>query len=228
MLLCVCIGVISVTTIHFESRAGEDAEPNRVLPVVPARGDVPRHIDDRLTLAASRGRQDDAVMRNLLFDAYWPRLRRTCSQVWRRTCRGTIVDRDDVDQEAFLVFASLLERWPGDGSFARYLLGLFPWRLRDAVDVLIGPRDASLADLSLAELADVSYDTEQAVVLLEDLSRQFPPLDRQILLMRVRDGVAVRQIADTLGINRRTVQRRMAAMRSKLREDLMARTGRDD
>ena len=92
-------------------------------------------------------------MRNLLFDAYWPRLRRTCSQVWRRTCRGTIVDRDDVDQEAFLVFASLLERWPGDGSFTRYLLGLFPWRLRDAVDVLIGPRDASLADLSLAELS---------------------------------------------------------------------------
>jgi DNA-directed RNA polymerase specialized sigma24 family protein len=148
--------------------------------------------------------------------------------VWLRSCRETIVSREDLEQEAFLVFAALLAQWPGTGSFTKYLLGTFPWRLGDAAVALIGSRDASLSDLSLAERAIVSYDDEQAVQLLEDLAQQFPELDRKILLMRVRDGAGARQIAGAMRVNRRTVQRRMASMRETLRDDLMARTGRDE
>jgi RNA polymerase sigma factor (sigma-70 family) len=212
---------------QFEPLAGEFAGGFRTLPVIPPRGAVPRDVDEMLSRAAREATSDDSSTRNLLFDAYRPRLRMMCLRVWRRSCKGTIVSREDLEQEAFLVFAALLAQWSGTGSFTRYLLGTYPWRLGDAAAALIGPRDASLSDLSLAERAIISYDDEQAVQLLEDLARQFPELDRQILLLRVRDGAGVRQVADSMKVNRRTVQRRMASMRETLRDDLMARTGRD-
>jgi len=65
------------------------------------------------------------------------------------------------------------------------------------------------------------------VIMLEELALQFAPIDRQILLMRVRDGIGVRQISVALKVNRRTVQRRMAPMRTQLWKDLKARTAED-
>lgn len=217
-----------MTPIRINRNANASASPTLLLPVAPRRGFVPRDIDEWLTRAARSAAPHDVAARNHLFDAYRPRLLGMCFWTWKRFAQGSILSREDVEQEAFLVFAELLGQWSGKGSFSRYLLGSFPWRLRDAVFALMGPREASLAEPSLNELAAISYDVEQAVLLLEDLSRQFTPLDRQILLMRVRDGVGVRQVAAELKVNRRTVQRRLAAMRVLVRHDLTARAGKDD
>ena len=217
-----------MTLNRFRFQPGASTGSNRMLPVVPPHGAVPQNIDEWLSRAARGANPQDADTRNLLFDAYWPRLKRMCFREWSRFCRGTILAREDVEQEAFLVFAAMLVQWPGKGSFSRYLLGLFPWRMRDAVILLLGPREAHLTEPSLAELASTSYDVEQAVVLLEDLAQQFSPLDQKILLMRVRDGFGVREIAAALKVNRRTVQRRMAPMRVKMWGDLIERTGNGD
>jgi DNA-directed RNA polymerase specialized sigma24 family protein len=80
-----------------------------------------------LALAA----RDDPDARNALYGRLRGKIARFLAPWYaRQTALGEF---GDLQQEAFVVFADLVRGWSGEGSFARYFFGFFPWRLRHAV-----------------------------------------------------------------------------------------------
>ena len=127
-----------------------------------------------------------------------------------------IGDFADLRQESFLVFATLVATWPGTGSFARYFLGFFPWRLRHAIEahkrrwpterlLLIPERD--LLDSLLTE-----DDPHDPLLPFWPLS----PDDRLLLALRLLGGYSVAESATLLGWSRRTTFRRWRTLADRL------------
>lgn len=191
-----------------------------VVPVVPVRGLIAPDIDRRLSNLARTGDHSTAELRNALFTAYAPRLHRILLRLWYRNLHQFGCDFADLEQETFLIFVTLLERWSGNGSFSAYVHGAFPWRLFDAARRLTS-RDRSLPDggaLSLVD--DDSYAAQEAAVLLEELAESLAPFDRALLLRHVRDGESLTAIARSLGLSARTVRRAWVRLQQHLRRQL--------
>lgn len=176
--------------------------------------------DQRLAEMARCAQRGPAAERNALYARYQPLLERKTASIWRRYGRSRSVDLEDLRQEAFVVFAELLIAWHGNGSFTAFLLASFWWRMRDAVDRHgpVAPREPDQDQF--LPLHDGSAAAEHALSLLEQLVADMPPLERQLLLWRVRDGKSVRAIALELKIDRRTVQRTWNRATQRLREGL--------
>lgn len=127
-----------------------------------------------------------------------------------------IGDFADLCQESFLVFVGLVVSWRGTGSFARYFLGFFPWRLRHAIEahkrrwpterlLIIPERD--LLDSLLTE-----DDPRDPLLPFWPLS----PDDRLLLALRILGGYSVAEIARLLGWSRRTTFRRWRSLATRL------------
>jgi len=169
-------------------------------------------LDARLNALARSGR-DDPAARNALHALLAGKIARFLAP-WRGR-RIALGDFEDLRQESFLVFAELVADWSGEGSFARYCLGFFPWRLRHAIEaherrwpadrLLIVPDHALLAaDPGAADVPDPLLP--------------FWPLadeDRRFLLLRLR-GHNVEEAARLLGWTRRTGFRRWRALVARL------------
>ncbi len=191
-----------------------------VVPVVPVRGLIDPDIDRILSDLARTGNHSSAELRNALFSAYAPRLHRILLRLWYRTLHQFGCEFGDLEQETFLIFVTLLERWSGNGSFSAYVHGAFPWRLFDTARRL-APRDWSLPKggaLSLVE--DDSYAAQEAAVLLEEFAQSLAPFDRALLLRHVRDGESLTAIARSLGLSPRTVRRAWVRLQQHLRRQL--------
>ena len=169
-------------------------------------------LDARLNALALAGRSDPAA-RNALHALIAGKIARFLAP-WRGR-RIALGEFADLRQEAFLVFADLVADWSGEGSFARYFLGFFPWRLRHAVEaherrwpaerLLVVPDHALLA-------ADPGAED------LTDPLLPFWPLadaDRRFLILRLR-GWSVEEAARHLGWTRRTGFRRWRALVARL------------
>ncbi len=122
-----------------------------MVPVVPHRGLIEPSIDRMLSDLARSRDGNDAELRNALFIAYAPRLRRILLRLWYRNLYEFGCEFDDLEQELFLIFATLLDRWSGEGSLSAYLHGALPWRLYDAARRL-APRDRPLGDRPVTAL----------------------------------------------------------------------------
>lgn len=207
------------TTLRVSSKCAADPQAP-VAPVVPTRGHIPDAIDRVLSDLARDANRDDPATRNTLYAAYGPVLDRIGRRVWWDMARKDLVDPGDVQNEGFLVFGSLLDSWSGDGSFTRYLLARFSWRLRDRVVRLNGRRPpASVAD-SLALAAYDSWAAERAMSLLAELIEPLSEFDRRLVLARVVDGCSIRAIASQLGVSASTAESRWAALRIELYRNL--------
>lgn len=112
--------------------------PVPLVPLAPQRGRIPDDIDHLLSDLARSEEADSPVIRNALATAYSPILLRIDRKVWWAIARHDLIDLDDVTHEGFLVFCDLLQRWSGDGSFSRFLLGRYQWRVRERVVRLNG------------------------------------------------------------------------------------------
>src|SRR5207248_7004738 len=88
-------------------------------------------VEASLNALARAGREDPAA-RNELYAALGLKVARFLAPYRGWELSG--MEFADVEQEAFLVFVGLVADWGGTGSFGRYFLGFFPWRLRHAVD----------------------------------------------------------------------------------------------
>lgn len=188
-----------------------------IVPVVPDRGMIDPAIDRMLTTLAQSHNRSDAELRNALFIAYAPRLRRILLRLWYRTLFEFGCELCDLEQELYLIFASLLERWSGQGSLSAYLHGALPWRLFDAARRL-APKDRQLPDHPLpAPIADGSHAADEAALLLEELARTLAPFDRDLLLRHVRDGQSLAAIARATGLSHRTVRRAWLRLQQHLR-----------
>ena len=181
---------------------------------------------DALACAA----RDDPAVRNDLYAALALKIARFLAPYRRRTRRagGTALDFAEVEQEAFLVFAGLVAEWDGTGSFARYFLVFFPWRLSHAVRAyerrwpcrrLVALRDESGG-------SDVPYPAPAGLAGVEqeaELAAQVGPLsaeERWLLRLRIEDDWRLEEVALLFGWSRRTTFRRWRALLDRLEREL--------
>ena len=133
---------------------------------------------------------------------------------WRNQ-QTALGDGADLQQEAFIVFAGLVNDWPGDGSFVRYFLAFFPWRIRHAIAYheRRWPR-ARLVSLPHEEIVALAHratpPTDDAWHALGDLTDG----ERRLLALRLA-GYPLPVAADLLGWSRRTAARRWRALRAR-------------
>ncbi|HET7041563.1 MAG TPA: hypothetical protein VFI13_06075 [Gemmatimonadales bacterium] len=208
----------SFVTRH-SSFAPEDQE------AIPWDFDLTPAIDARLNALARAGRADPAA-RNELHALLSGKIARFLAP-WRDR-PAAIGDFADIRQEAFLVFAALVADWPGEGSFARYFLGFFPWRLRHAIDayarrwptdrLIVIPDRALLDDFAPAEA------TADPLISLWPLAADDLPL----LTLRLSAGYSVAEAARLLGWSRRKGFRRWRALVARLSRDPGAAPTTDD
>ncbi len=103
---------------------------------VPSAGVIDPMTVEALQHLAARAQGGDIGARDHLYFSLQPRLHRIgyVLRPWPNSPVLTgIWDRDDVNQECWLVFLDLLTAWDGDTSFVTYLLARFGWRLRDRI-----------------------------------------------------------------------------------------------
>ena len=188
---------------------------------LPADGPVSPDLDASLTAMALLAQAGDLAARDALYRAFAPSInrlsRRFSGTGWGA---GPVWDMDDLCQEGYLVFLDLLSGWPGGESFVAYALGRLPWRMRNVIRRLNGPRPTLVNGAVINHLTDESAAAIEALVLLEEVANALPTPDGDILLWRIRDRETVRSIADRLGIDRRTVSRSWQRTLGTLRETL--------
>jgi len=195
-----------------------------LLPVIGPFDPIPAQVDSVLTAAARLAKAGNAETRNRLFLAFQPKLSQISRQI-RFWMLPVTWEREDLEQEIFLVFVDLLDAWSGDLPFTGYLLGHFSWRLRGTVRrarqaerLPVGAFDAS------ASLPDDSWAAEELRILLEEVAAHFSSLERAILLGRVCDGEGFGALAHRLGVSRKTVYRHWIAILAELRASLGVNT----
>jgi RNA polymerase sigma factor (sigma-70 family) len=182
-------------------------------PVTPAQ-------DALLTAMARSARGGDPVARDLLWIAFAPRLEpalRRCARVtwqpgWVRR-DGLPWEMEDVRQEAWLVFAELVDGWQGEGSFASYVTAYFPWRLHNAMRRLAPPRRTGQVRRAVKPAADCpALSAVERAVVLAQLGAALSAADAEVLRLRA-GGARFVEIAAILGVSRRTISRRWARIR---------------
>lgn len=203
-------------------RLCSSSEPNTypIIPVLPSRGLIDPSVDRFVSDIARSAAHVDPSVRNALWAAWEPRLQRMLTRLWYRQLASFGCDRADLAQEMFLIFATLLDRWPGHGSFIAYVHGALPWRLIDAARRLAPPKfDPELRQGAVLWHAASSDDVE-ALLLLEHVADRLGPFDRQLLLRHVRDGWSLERFAQSMGMSERTVRRAWSRLRDDLRQSL--------
>lgn len=187
---------------------------------------APHEREAALTRLALAARAGDRAARDQLYAELEPNIRRMvagCARLtWAADCprrEGRPWDREDVAQEAFLVFSDLIQAWSGVGPVTPYLFAYFPWRLRNAWRRLrpARPRGAPILRAEPGLAADASATAAEATVLLEALASELPVVESAILLMHVRDGLSLAEIGRRFGVRPRQVRRRWAGIKRWLR-----------
>ena len=200
-------------------------QPTHVVPVAPVTGRIPDPLDRRLGALALAAQTGDAEARDAVYAALAPRLDVIVRSVYRRASgpgADPAVELDDLRQEAYLVLVDLVEGWTGEATLCGHVLARFHWRLREALAAMGG-----IARRGAAELDDVvgpgsieeAGEADQGQLRL--LTHALPDRQRAIVLLRVGAGYPQRQIAEALGVGRRTVAREwdraLATLRASLR-----------
>jgi RNA polymerase sigma factor (sigma-70 family) len=177
-------------------------------------------LDRTLSDLARNGDRTDPELRNALYIAYAPRLRRILLRLWHRNLNEFGCELADLEQELFLIVAVLLERWSGNGSLSAYLHGAVPWRLYDAARRL-APRDRSIDGRPFAAVnGDDSHEAADAMVLLEELANRRSSFEQALLLGQVRDHRPLSEIAQAFGVSQRTARREWRRLQQQLRREL--------
>lgn len=162
----------------------------------------------------------DPDARNALYQALSFKIGRFVRRYRYRERPLSICDLEDVAQEAFVVFCTLVERWPGQESFLGYFFSRFPWRLARAIDVIERGSSAARvyslteADEILATAARVEPDD---LFALAEIGAGLAPRDRAVLELHIGQRLHLREAAIVLGISPRTVYRAWARIVSELR-----------
>lgn len=200
-----------------------------LLPVIGADDVILPAFDDTLGAFAIRAQQGDTGARDALFFAFLPKLERLMAHARVPNMPAGMTgtwDRDDVEQEAYLVFTELVESWCGDVSFTSWLLARFTWRLRNTLRAGVGrpgtPPRTRAVPLEVAEeepLVPEELDPElrEMVAALVD---SLPEHLAQALVAHAFHGRTKTEIAQEMGISRRTMVRYWQEIRRLARETL--------
>jgi RNA polymerase sigma factor (sigma-70 family) len=185
------------------------------LPLIGVDDVVLPAFDDRLGEIARRARAGDTGARDALYAAFEPKLRRLSFAVrppFAPFGSQGVWDRDDVAQEAYLVFVELVDGWSDDHSFTAYIMSRFPWRLRDVIQrgvarPSVPPRRHEVPIQGVERLSGATPAPVEPSPLLEALVAALPaPMD-VMLVAHVVHGKTKREIAEAMGISPRTMAR---------------------
>ncbi len=186
----------------------------------PLDFDLTPALEATLNALAHAGRHDPAA-RNELYARLSGKIPRFLAP-WRgrQTALG---DFADLQQEAFLIFATMIADWPGEGSFVRYFFAFFPWRLRHAIAwhdrrwpqhrLVIVPHE----DLQALAHDEPTALSDDGWLILGD----FAPDDRRLLALRLA-GYNLPEVAERFGWSLSTAARHWRALRERLSEQLAA------
>ena len=193
------------------------AQPTNQRPVAPDF-DLTPALEAWLNDLARAARTDPAV-RNELYRLFDLKIARFLAPY--RTWQSAIGGYDDIAQEAFLVFAQLVADWSGQGSFAAYCFGFFPWRLRRAIAhyerrwpanrLTVVPDDNGLFEQELPDVATILPLTALAPL---------PPAERDLLALLLATDLSIADLALPLGCSRRTIFRRWRTLVNYLVREL--------
>lgn len=198
----------------------EPFEHERLLPVIGRFDPIPPHVDAVLTACARMANAGDRDARNRLFLAVQPKLLQIARQI-RLWMLPVTWERDDLDQEAFVIFTELVDAWSGETPFTGYLLGHFSWRLRGAVRrARLSERLPLARSESAMTVADDSWAAEELRIMVEEIAAHFVPIEAEILIGRVCEGEGFGSLAYRLGVSRKTIYRHWTASLIVLRQSL--------
>lgn len=187
-----------------------------LLPVIGADDIILPGFDDTLGSFAMRAQEGDTDARDALFFAYLPKLERLMGHArppYAPNGMTGIWDRDDVEQEAWLVFVELVEAWSGDVSFTSWLLSRFPWRLKDVIRDGIGrpsiPPRRRVVDMELAEMVSTPFEEmlPETSELVDRIVAALPDELAEALIGHTVHGKTKAQVATEMGVSRRTMVR---------------------
>ncbi|MGI8688357.1 MAG: RNA polymerase sigma factor [Thermomicrobiales bacterium] len=176
----------------------------------------------RLAWAARSGDRD---ARDALWLVVGPRLTRMAD---RTAWAFPMLERDDAVQEAFPIFAALVAAWPGPEKagtgFATYLFGMFRWRLHSILRAYERRHPVTAADLGARTEMLVAAPRVYTPIAWHEYGVDFPAFlahlpshEREIFLLRIREGLETREIAARLGLTPRTVSRHWNVTLHRLR-----------
>lgn len=210
-----------------ETRHQADAA-SAIVPVINTDDDLTPALERRLAPTVARAHLGDRDARAALFLAFRPKLTRFVRRIHTPRTRPDQVgiwDRDDIEQEAWIVFNELLCAWTPDRPFGPYVLATFPWRLRDAVYRGIArrgvpPRMTLVPIDDHAWLHDGSAASDEAQALLNAIADRLPGIQGVILRRHIGNGESIAAIARDLGVSRRTVTRHWRTIRNELAEGI--------
>jgi RNA polymerase sigma factor (sigma-70 family) len=197
-----------------------------LLPVIGVNDEILPAFERTLQPIAERARLGDHAARDALFAAFEPKIMRFVRRIRVPFAPGGahgLWDRDDVAQEAYLVFVGVIESWSPAIPFGRYMLANFPWRLRDAVHRGIArrgipPRSSVVSMDRAGWIADRSARETESRAMIEALASSFePPLD-DVLRLHILEGLSLTATAARLGVSRRSASRYWRAIVTRLRE----------
>ena len=200
-------------------------------PDAPRPWQVPPEEDVWLGQLAGAARAGDRDAR----DALWAVVGSRLAYMARRTAWAfPSLEPDDAVQECFPIFTTLVATWPGPGTdktgFATYLFGLFRWRLHTILRAYERRRTSDVDWRAREERTVVAPSRIYVPVAWHEYGVDFPAFvaslpasERAIFLLRLREGLAIHEVATRLGITPRTVSRHWNATLRRLR----AVAGRD-
>jgi len=207
------------------------ASPPTLLPIIGTEDDIDPALERLLAEVARRAQSGDWAARDALYAAFEPKLSRFVRRIrvpfMPAGCVG-LWERDDVQQEAWLVFAGIVASWPEDVLFGRYVLANFPWRLRDAIHRGVAkrsvpPRSFGVRAGAGIEIADgKAVDAEQCA-LIEALAESLGPPLADVVRLHVIERMSLIDVARQMGVGERSVSRYWRSARARLREASPAR-----
>ncbi len=185
-------------------------------------------IDADLSLRALRS-QFDPVERDILFNLLTLKINRFCSRFRRWNLRPW--EFDDVRQEAYMAFVDVLNGWrpiPGGDApagFAYYFMRVYPLRLTDRVQHVVGTRRGRPRSSIWSEELDDRVDPSEmeqdieTLAYIMDLSARLDAANARILLLRTADDLGPDDVAAQTGISRRTYYRRWKGIADTIRKE---------
>lgn len=200
---------------HSRQFARHGTVTHTLLPVIGADDVILPAFDEKLGMFAIRAQQDDREARDALYFAFLPKLTRLMAHVRPPAVppgAEGVWSRDDVEQEAYLVFLEIVDAWSGDVSFTSFLLSRFPWRLKDVFRRGIGrsavpPRRFAVSIDTVELIADERDSLADAGAAFESVRERLPDPLADILVAHVMEGKTKSAIARELGVSRRTMVR---------------------
>jgi RNA polymerase sigma factor (sigma-70 family) len=214
--------------LHLLEQQSSHSRPRErvvLVPAVESQGPIPDDIDRKLGHIAIEARRSPQALAAL----YWAFLPRLDHWVFRAThscfrpSADPAIEPEDIEQEAFVVFADLVLAWGGEMSLSAYLIRYFPWRLSDAIRCMSNRRPRPRrASVSAADLGDGSHGADEALALLESLAAQLPRRQGELLLLRFRDRLTWFEVAHRLGVDVRTAHREWSRLKPLLRKALLS------